>query len=213
MRHRQEGYGSEAVKGISIVPGVKHKLVVLMLDTSRSMGKDCAIGTLNTAISHFKTRICVTGTAEIEGVEIALITFGGDVRAYGNNRSDVIMKLADMPAPVLVAGGGALFYGALERTLDLVDARKKQYKDAGASWYVPKIFVLTGARPTDTDHGVVARLHADAKRHGVGAYCMGIGRFDHGQMSYVFGDDRVDELKVWGFNNFFGSVENYIRSY
>lgn len=114
---------------------------VLLLDTSTSM-EGQAISSLNEGLQAFQQDLQEDALAS-RRVEIAIVTFG-------KNGHQVLQDFAtagQFVAPVLEAGGNTPMGEAIELALDLVDARKKEYKANGVLYYQPWIFLITDGAP------------------------------------------------------------------
>jgi uncharacterized protein YegL len=151
--------------------------VVLVLDTSGSMqGK--AISELNEGLRAFAAALKTDRLASLR-VEVAVIAFGGkvralDVRGAGNsNNGEVVLfnplglairpKVNEVPfdahqafvtvdqfmPPSLDANGETPLGEAISRALALLRERKEIYKQNGLDYFRPWIFTITDGRPTD----------------------------------------------------------------
>lgn len=151
--------------------------VVLALDTSGSMqGKP--ISELNEGLRAFAAALKADRLASLR-VEVAVIAFGGKVRALdvrGGGKSDsgeVVLfnplglairpKVNEVPfdahqafvtvdqfmPPALDANGETPLGEAISRALALLRERKEIYKQNGLDYFRPWIFVITDGRPTD----------------------------------------------------------------
>ena len=151
--------------------------VVLVLDTSGSMqGK--AITELNEGLRAFASALKVDRLASLR-VEVAVIAFGGKVRALdvrgaeNTDNGDMVLfnplglairpKLNEVPfdahqafvtvdqfmPPTLDANGETPLGEAISRALALLRERKEIYKQNGLDYFRPWIFAITDGRPTD----------------------------------------------------------------
>lgn len=151
--------------------------VVLVLDTSGSMNGE-PIKELNEGLRAFTEALQNDPLASLR-VEVALITFGGKVRAVNVRGSEVSpgkeiitfnpQGLAVRPKaesipfdasqafvtvdrfqpPILDASGETPMGGAIQRALALLRERKEIYKQNGLDYFRPWIFVITDGKPTD----------------------------------------------------------------
>lgn len=114
---------------------------LLLLDTSGSMNGQ-PITQLNDGIRQFKEELAAD-TMAMQRVEIALITFG-PVQVISEFQTPDLFE-----PPHLRAGGDTPMGAAIERGLDMLEARKAAYKQAGVAYYRPWIFLITDGGPTD----------------------------------------------------------------
>jgi uncharacterized protein YegL len=151
--------------------------VVLVLDTSGSMNGE-PIKELNESLRMFSEAIRNDRLASLR-VEVALVTFGGKVRALDvrgaglsqakdivpyNPRGLAVRQAAkEIPfdarqafvtvdqfqPPLLEAGGETPMGEAVQRALALLRDRKEVYKQNGLDYFRPWMFVITDGKPTD----------------------------------------------------------------
>lgn len=127
-------------------PQHPHCATVLVLDTSGSMAGD-KIRQLNDAIRFFQEDVAADDLAR-KRVELALLAFGGEVRlelGFGS--------VEDMVAPTLKADGGTPMGAALLRAIDLLNERKRSYREIGTDYFRPWVFLITDGQPTDMARG------------------------------------------------------------
>lgn len=113
---------------------------VIMLDTSLSMA-GVAIDEVNAGIRRFKEELAKDELTE-RRADIAVVAF--------NHGYDVVQdfgRLADFNPPRLAASGGTRFAPAINRALDMIEARKAAYRAAGLSYYRPIAMLVTDGRP------------------------------------------------------------------
>lgn len=116
--------------------------VVLLLDTSASMEGD-PIRALNEGLATFKFDVEQDEIASLR-VEVAIITFGDNVSLYQS-----FVTIDDFTAPVLQTAGKTPLGRAMELGLEVLEERKKAYKEAGIGYYRPWMFLITDGAPTD----------------------------------------------------------------
>lgn len=190
--------------------------VVLVLDTSGSM-KGQPLVELNEGLRAFAQALRVDHLASLR-VEVAVVTFGGRVRAIdvrGEASADTDMvpfnprglairpKVKEVPfnarqafvtvdqfqPPVLDADGGTPMGEAIQRSLALLRERKEIYKQNGLDYFRPWIFVITDGKPTDKWEAVADQVRQEEARKGVLFYGVGVGGADMKVLSR-FSDSR-----------------------
>ena len=93
--------------------------VCLCLDISGSMSKNNAIGQLNKGVASFYEAVKSDQQSRLT-CEIAIVTFNGEVKVE-EEFSSVDQKIA----PTYVAEGGTTLAHAVQKSLDLLQDRKK----------------------------------------------------------------------------------------
>jgi uncharacterized protein YegL len=136
---------------------------VLLLDTSGSM-RGQPIRALSEGLAAFQEELLKDALAK-RRVEVAIVTFGGTVQVVQD-----FVTVDYLRVPALTADGLTPMGTATLKALDMVEARKAQYKANGVAYYRPWVFLITdGAPEGEPEHLVqqaAARIRADeaAKR-------------------------------------------------
>jgi len=123
-----------------------HVATILLLDTSGSMHGD-KIDALNEGLRNFKTSVESDELAKMR-VDLAVVTF--------NDRVDVIhnfSSIENFEPSTLSANGSTSMGDAILKAAEMIEERKKQYKDNGVDYYRPWIFMITDGEPTDMNPG------------------------------------------------------------
>lgn len=114
---------------------------VLLLDVSGSMGGQ-PIAELNAGLTAFKDELAADSLA-MKRVEVAVVTFGP-------TKVETPFTTAALYYPTpLVAAGDTPMGSAIVQAIELVKARKADYKANGISYYRPWVFLITDGAPTD----------------------------------------------------------------
>lgn len=120
---------------------------VLLLDTSYSMSGE-PIRRLNEAVEMFSKQLLEDHLAS-KRVEIAIVTFGGDVKIAQRFVPPQRFYSTDFePA------GNTPMGEAVVRAAQILDERKTEYRRAGLTHFRPWMFLITDGEPTDeyTNH-------------------------------------------------------------
>ncbi len=116
--------------------------VCLCLDTSGSMNDSNAINELNDAIRLFCTSILEDEVARYSA-EISIVTFGDQARLM----QDFITIDESVAIPILKAEGLTPMGEAVNIALDIMEERKKAYKNAGVDYFQPWLVLMTDGKP------------------------------------------------------------------
>ena len=121
---------------------------VLVLDTSSSM-RGAPIEALNTGLRTFKTDLMHDNLA-VQRVEVAVVSFDSDVKVVQD-----FVTVDRLETPALTAQGYTHMGGAIHQALDMLQARKEQYRTNGVAYYRPWVFMITDGEPQDEPDDVV----------------------------------------------------------
>lgn len=152
--------------------GERHIAAVLLVDTSSSMSGD-PIDELNRGLVAFGDALQNDSLAQGRA-EVCVISFNSSVQTEMSFR-----PAADYEAPTLSASGLTSMNEAIEAGLDMLEARKAEYKANGVSYYRPWLFLLTDGAPTDgnLESSAKSRLQSAIKNKKVVYMPMGIGKY------------------------------------
>ena len=116
--------------------------ICLVLDVSGSMG-GAPIAELNEGVKQFFDAIRADDVA-MYAAEICIVTFGSTVARVVD-----FMSIERQSVPALLADGATPMGEAVVLGLDLLEARKEDYKRAGVDYFQPWLVVMTDGEPTD----------------------------------------------------------------
>ncbi len=127
---------------------------------------------LNQGLRVFKDDMCKDPLAS-RRVEVAVVTFDSEVKVVQD-----FVTADQFEPPALVASGTTLMATAMQKALDMITARKAQYKAAGVLYYRPWVFMITDGEP----HGeaeellqqVARRVHEEEERKRVAFFAVGV---------------------------------------
>ncbi|QQP88545.1 VWA domain-containing protein [Skermanella sp. TT6] len=139
--------------------------ICLVLDASPSMeethygDRQTPIEALNIGVQAFYEDISKDEMARY-AADIAIVTFS-DV-----SRIDTDFGSVERGAPMVsIHGGGGTSIGSgVELALDILERRKKQYKETGVDYYQPWLVLMTDGAPTDQTHHGAGRKVSDMVR-------------------------------------------------
>lgn len=155
---------------------------ILLLDTSGSMHGE-ALAALNEGLRTFRETLCRDSLAS-RRVEVAIITFNSDVKIV---QEFVTVDLFE--PPTLTAHGLTHIGQAIHTALDLVQARKAQYRAGGIAYYRPWIFLITDGAPQGEAEGVVEaatrRIADDEANKRVAFFAVGVENADMEKLAAI----------------------------
>ena len=166
---------------------------LLLLDTSTSM-RGRPMAELNEGLQTFKAQLMADEMAT-QRVEVGIVTFG-PVRVHTQ-----FQTAEAFAAPTLQANGDTPLGAAIDQGLDLLDARKRAYKEAGIAYYRPWIFLITDGAPTDAWRQAAARVREgdNAARKAFSFFAVGVEGADMAALTQICAAERPP-LKLQGLN-------------
>lgn len=113
---------------------------VLLLDASGSM-QGAPIEALNEGLKTFKDELNRDNLAK-KRVEVAIISFNFNVQVVQD-----FVTADQFEPPTLIAQGLTHMGTAIHRGLDMLQARKSEYRNNGIAYYRPWVFLITDGEP------------------------------------------------------------------
>ena len=155
---------------------------VLLVDTSGSM-QDEPINALNQGLKTFKDDL-IKNPLTARRVEVALVTFDCDVNVVQNFES------ADQFEPPTLTAQGLTHIGAgICTALDIIQARKAQYRANGVAYYRPWVFMITDGEPHGEPDNIVEqvtqRLKEDEANKRVAFFTVGVENANMKRLSQI----------------------------
>lgn len=153
--------------------------LALCLDVSSSMQGE-PINQLQEGLRQFKEQLLEDPLAS-RRVEVAVVTFASDVVV-----AQEFATVEEFRPPMLTASGSTSMGAGIENALDLIQARKAEYRAAGVAYYRPLLLLLSDGQPTDSVGTAARRIRDEEARRGVAAFAVGVQGADMRQLAEIF---------------------------
>jgi uncharacterized protein YegL len=142
---------------------------ILLLDSSGSMTGE-PVNQLNAGLISFSEAIKKDTLTSLR-VEVAIITFGGEVKVMQD-----FISAGQFNPPTLTTNGTTPMGGAVHAALDKIQERKAFYKQNGLDYFRPWIFMITDGNPTDdgTWQQAAARSRESEDKKAVAFFAVGM---------------------------------------
>src|SRR5579871_1184057 len=155
---------------------------ILLLDTSGSM-KGAPLDALNAGVQTYKNDLS-QDTLASRRVEIAVVTFNSEIKVVQD-----FVTADQFDPPTLTAQGLTHMGGAIGKALDMIQARKAQYRANGIAYYRPWVFMITDGAPQGEPEGVVEqaaqRIRDDETAKRVAFFAVGVENADMARLSQI----------------------------
>lgn len=173
-------------------------LCVLVLDVSGSM-RGTPIDELNKGLKDFYEEISSDVTTS-QRLEISIITFSDNVTTLQDPA-----LVENITMPTLSAWGATAMVNAVNQAIDMVDARKKWYKETNQNYYRPWIILMTDGEP-DEDQDVAdlaLRIQDDTRNKRYAFLPIGVEGANMAILDQIKGNIPAMKLQGTKFSSFF----------
>lgn len=144
---------------------------ILLLDVSGSM-QGAPIDALNAGLKTFAADLAQDSLAA-RRVEVAIVTFASDVNVVGD-----FITADQFEPPTLAASGSTLMGTGIQKSLDLLSARKQVYREYGVAYFRPWVFMVTDGEPQGEERSIIeqasARIHEEEENKRVAFFAVGV---------------------------------------
>ncbi len=140
---------------------------ILLLDVSGSMNGD-PICELNAGLATYKNELAADSLAA-KRVEIALVTFGGQVQTVSD-----FVSVDDFQPPWLSADGDTPMGAAILHAAQMLRQRKEVYRSHGIAFYRPWILLITDGAPTDEWRPAADKVRTGEARKAFSLFAVGV---------------------------------------
>jgi uncharacterized protein YegL len=158
------------------------------------------IKALNERLHVFKTDRMHDALA-VKRVEVAVVTFDSEVKATQD-----FVTVDHSETLTLTAQGYTHMGGAINRALDMLQARKEQYRHQGVAYYRPWVFMITDGEPQDEPDDVVEhaarRVKEEEAQKRVAFFAVGVENANMARLAQIATRTPI-KLKGLNFLNMF----------
>ena len=142
---------------------------LLALDVSHSMSESNKIAALNEGARQFLQEVRDDEYASC-AVELGIVTFGGVVTAQVS-----LGPLEKAQWEDFSAIGGTPMGAAVNTAIEMLETRKREYKENGVSYYQPWLVLMTDGMPTDIYAEAARKLRRMAEEKKILVFGVGVG--------------------------------------
>lgn len=176
---------------------------VIVADRSASMSGS-KLNSLNDGLEVFARAVSSDAMA-LKRVEAAIVSFG-PVQVDQD-----FATLDQISLPRLLSGSDTPMGAAVDKALDLVEARQAKYKANGIPSYTPWVWLITDGCPTDSWKSAAKRMQSLDKKGKIMGFGVGVDGADTGRLGQFTARPPV-KLKETRFEEMFEFVSKIMST-
>jgi uncharacterized protein YegL len=154
-----------------------------------------AINALNEGLQTFKHQLNQDNLAK-KRVEVAIVTFNTEVAVVQD-----FVTADEFEPPTLAAEGLTQMGAAILQGLEMIEARKAQYRANGVAYYRPWVFLITDGEPQGEPDSLLEKaaqqIKNDEENQRVAFFAVGMEEANMTRLSQI---GRRSPLKLKGLN-------------
>jgi len=180
-------------------------LCMLVLDTSSSMAGE-SINQLNRGLSNFHKEVIEDFVAS-QRLEVGIVTFDSNVICIQEPK-----LVNNFEMPTLYTNGSTKLVDGVRMAIDIVENRKKHYKESGQNYYRPIIVLITDGEP-DSDQditGLSKEVSSKIASKSFMFYSIGVDGYNHQKLNQICSTPPPQPLAGHKFYEFFKWLSNSI---
>jgi uncharacterized protein YegL len=180
-------------------------LCVLVVDVSGSMSGQ-PINELNKGLSEFQKEVIADFVAS-QRLEVSIVTFGSSVICIQEPELVNNFKM-----PKLVTSGTTKLVDAVRLAMDIVENRKRWYKETGQNYYRPMIVLITDGEPDEDQDltGLSYEVSTKVASKNFMFYSLGVRGYNHQKLNQICSTPPPLPLDGYKFSQFFSWLSNSI---